>query len=110
MTNEASFKRWYDEDPVVAKCVNSLENLQDSSKRQVATFLMSEIIDKPPFNEMIPDNVFDLVTSETRRRRWYDFDEVVRIFVELLRNATPELKKEIAIKAVMFIEDLDPVS
>ena len=100
------FKRWYDEDAIVAKCVRLLENIQDTIKRQTATFLMDEIISKPPFSEMVPDDVINLVLSEGRRRRWYDFDEIIRIFMELLRHAPLEIKKEIAIKAVTFIEHL----
>ena len=41
-----------------------------------------------------------------KRIKWYDFDEVSRIFTELVRHSSDEVKKEIAIKAVTFIQDL----
>ncbi|MDD3013816.1 MAG: hypothetical protein PHC34_08960 [Candidatus Gastranaerophilales bacterium] len=103
---EQNYKRWYDEDKVVQKCVTVLENIHGSLKRQTATFLMQEIINKPPYKDMLSDDVVDLATSETQRRRWYDFDEVTRIFFELLRHSPVERRKEIAILALTFIEDL----
>ena len=101
-----TFKRWYDEDPIVAQCLKKLETLQDSLKRQTANYLMQEIINKPPYVDMLPDDIFNLATGESKRRRWYDFDEVVRIFIELLRHAQPDTRRTIAVTAVAFIEDL----
>lgn len=103
---EVSYKRWYDEDPIVKKCVSYLENMSDNLKRKTATYLMDEIIDKPPFSDMVPDDVFDIATAEENKRRWYDFDEVVRIFFELLKSAPKEVKTQIAMIAITFIEDL----
>ena len=104
--NDRNFTRWYDDDKLVAKCVHVLEELNDSQQRKTATFLMDHIINKPPFKDMLPDDIFNTVVSETRARRWYDFDEVVRNFIELLRHSNPETRREIAIIAVTFIEDL----
>lgn len=101
-----TFARWYEKDPVVAKCFEIMEHLDDRKKRQTATFLMNEIISKPPYSDMIPDEIFELATGEEKKRRWYDYDEVSRIFAELLRHLSDETKKEIAIKAITFIEDL----
>ena len=101
-----TYKRWHDEDPVVSKCIKMLENIQESIKRKTATFLMNEIINKAPYDTMLPEEVYNLVTSETRKRRWYDADEVIRLFMELLRNCTPEAKKDISIKAINFMEGL----
>lgn len=101
-----NYKRWYEQDPVVEKCFEAAEKLDDKDKRRTATFLMNEIISKPPYSEMLPEEIFSLATGEQQKRRWYDFDEVFRIFAELVRHASPEVKKEIAIKAVSFIEDL----
>jgi len=100
------FVRWYDKDPVVSKFFEIAEQLDDGKKRQTATFLMNEIISRPPYSDMIPDEIFDLATGEEKKRRWYDFDEVSRIFTELLRHSPDEMKKEIAVKAIIFIQDL----
>lgn len=104
--NDDSVTRWYDEDEIVSKCVNLLQNLKNSDKRQTATFLMNEIITIPPFVDMLPDEVLNVINSEERRRRWYDFDETVRIFAELLRYSTPDARKKIATRALTFIEDM----
>jgi|GEM_PF-893211 len=102
--NENSYTRWHDQDVIVAKCISLLENIKDSIKRQTATFLMDEIISKPPYNNMLPEEIYNLALSETRKRRWYDMDEVLRLFVEMLRHCPPEARKEVAIKAINFIE------
>jgi len=101
-----AFTRWYDKDPVVSKCFEIMEQLDDGKKRQTATFLMDEIISKPPYVEMIPDEIFKLATGEEQKRRWYDYDEVSRIFAELVRHSDDAAKKEIAVKAITFIQDL----
>ncbi len=102
-----TFKRWYDEDPVVGSCFEKLENLPVELKRQTANYLMEEIINKPPYSDMIADEVFDLATGESKKRRWYDFDEVVRIFIELIRHASPDTRRQVAIQAISFVEDLN---
>lgn len=101
-----TFQRWYEKDPVVSRCFEVMEKLDDRKKRQTATFLMNEIISKPPYTEMLPEEIFQLATGEEQKRRWYDFDEVSRIFTELVRHSPDEVKKEIAVKAITFIEDL----
>jgi len=103
---ESTFLRWYDRDPVVSKCFEIMESIDNRKKRQTATFLMDEIISSPPYSGMIPEEIFELATGEKEKRRWYDFDEVSRIFAELLRHSTDEVRKEIAIKAITFIQDL----
>ncbi|MDD3014246.1 MAG: hypothetical protein PHC34_11135 [Candidatus Gastranaerophilales bacterium] len=105
--SENSFIRWHDEDVVVGKCIKMLENIEESIKRQTATFLVDEMIAKLPYTTMPPEELYNLtVSSETRKRRWYDIDEVIRLFVELLKHCTPETRKEIAIKAINFMESL----
>lgn len=104
---DKDFKRWYDEDDLVSECVQTLEGIEDSYKRQTATFLMDEILTKPPFVDMMPNEIFSLITSEDRKRRWYDFDEVMRIFLELLRYSCDETRMQISKKAIKFVETLN---
>lgn len=106
--SEQTIKRWYEKDAALNKCLLMLENLSESLKRKTATFLMEEIINQSPYSEMLPEEVYDLATGETQKRRWYDFDEVVRIFIELIRHTPEETQKETAIKAIQFIESLLP--
>ncbi len=98
--------RWYEKDELTSKFIEMFENLSDSNKRKTAIFLVDEIINKPPYKDMVSEDVFNAATSESQKRRWYDFDEVIRIFAELLKNLNEEAKKEIAVKAVLFMQDL----
>lgn len=104
--NDKKYSRWYDKDEIVQKCAQTLEALPDSLKRQTSTFIMSKIIQKPPYENMVADEIFNLATGDDRKRRWYDFDEVVRIFFELLRHSDDKTKRQIAIEAIAFIEDM----
>ena len=98
--------RWYDQDKILSKCVSLLYSLPDPLKRQTSTFLMNEIIDKQPYINMINEEIYTIVTSEGNKNRWYDHDEVTRIFMELLKNASDDSKKEISLKAITYMEDL----
>ena len=100
----SDYQRWYDKDPSVSECFNMFEKANPQIKHKLATFLMEEIINKPPYSEMISDEVFALATGETKRRRWYDDDEIVRIYVELLRHSETEIQKELAVKSLEFLE------
>lgn len=104
--NSKTYSRWYDQDDIVSKCVRLLETLPDPLKRQTATFIMDKIIDIPPFLHMPPEEVFKLATADDKKRRWYDFDEVVRIFLELLRYSDEEARRSISITAITFIEEM----
>lgn len=105
---QLTYKRWYEEDPVVTRCLTLLEGLDDSMKRQTATYIMDEIINKPPYTEMLPEEVFNLVLSETRKRRWYDFDEVTRIFIEMLRHSPSDIRRQISVQCIKFVEGIMP--
>lgn len=99
MNEEKNYQRWYDTDPVVSRCVHKLENIEKFKQHQVATFLTDEILND--FSE----DIYEKVVGEDRKRRWYDFDEACKIFMELMRHLPEESKKEIAVKTIIFIED-----
>ncbi len=99
-----NFQRWYDKDPVVSRCINILENIETREKHRTATFLTNEIILKQPYCSMLPEELYNLVMNEKRKRRWYDFDEILKIFMELLRHCPEASRKEIAVKAIKFLE------
>ncbi|OGI01632.1 MAG: hypothetical protein A2Y25_05685 [Candidatus Melainabacteria bacterium GWF2_37_15] len=94
-----TYQRWYDKDPIVSKCVSILENTAIVRQHRVAAFLMDEII------AQLPDDIYEKVMTEQRKRRWYDFDEVCKIFMELLRHSSEETKKQISVKIITFLED-----
>jgi len=102
--NESSNARWHDGDIIVSRCISLLENIEESFKHKTATFLVDEIINKPPYSKMLPEEIYNLALSETRKSRWYDIDEITRLFMELLKHCSPETRKEICIKAINFME------
>ena len=94
-----TYQRWYDKDPIVSKCVSILENTAIVRQHRVAAFLIDDIITQ------LPDDISEKVMTEERKRRWYDFDEVCKIFMELLKHSSEETKKQIAVKIITFLED-----
>ena len=103
---KAKTTRWYDRDDTVSKSMNMLNKIPDSLKRQVATFLVEDIINRKPYKDMFTLDTHYLILSEDRRNRWYDFDETIHIFVELLRHTSDDRKKELADLVIDFITSL----
>jgi hypothetical protein len=104
--DKSQISRWYDQNQNVAKSMDLLENLPDTVKKRVAAYLIEDLITKKPYSDMLPIDVHYLVLSENRRRRWYDFDESVRIFVELLRHSSDTQKNEICEMVMAFLNKL----
>lgn len=98
--------RWYDRDDVVAKSMEILQEIPDESKRLVASYLVEDIIQRKPYCDMFPLDTHYLILSENRRRRWYDFDETVRIFIELLRHTSDVQKRDICEMVLSFVDSL----
>lgn len=110
MTNDNNTShniRWYDRDEIVSQSMNLLKDVPDSLKRQVATYLVEEIIARKPYIDMLPFDTHYLILSENRRRRWYDYDETVRIFVELLRHTSDDQKRVVCLLVLSFVESLE---
>ncbi|MEW5821488.1 MAG: hypothetical protein AB1782_14950 [Cyanobacteriota bacterium] len=103
---KANTIRWYDRDGIVAKSMNLLQEIPDDLKRQVASYLVDDIINRKPYCDMFPIDTHYMILSEQRRRRWYDFDETIHIFVELLRHASEAQRVAISQMVIDFIETL----
>jgi hypothetical protein len=97
--------RWYDRGDEVSESMKLLEDLPDSLKRRVATYLIDEIINRKPYCDMFTLDTHYLIISEIRRRRWYDYDEAVRIFVELVRHTSEQQQKEICAMVLSFLKN-----
>jgi hypothetical protein len=104
--NKSKISRWYDRNDSISVSMHLLESVPDNLKRQVANYLIEDLITKKPYSDMLPIDVHYLVLSENRRRRWYDFDESVRIFVELLRHSSESQRLEISDKLEGFIKKI----
>lgn len=100
------FIRWYDKDEAIASSMKTLENAPDKLKRQIATYLIEEVISRKPYCDMFPLDTHYLILSENRRRRWYDYDETVRIFIELLRHSSESQQKAVFNMVDAFITSL----
>ncbi len=106
MNNPPEYKRWYDNNKITSRCVELLEKLSDGDQRKTATFLMNEVISQPHFSKMLPKDIFECTNSETRRNRWYDEEEAIRIFMELLKVCPQAEQTTIATKAIIYMEGL----
>lgn len=95
--------RWYDKNDNVSESMKRLQNLPDETKRQVATYLIEEVISRKPYCDMLPLDTHYLILSEDRRRRWYDLDEILHIFVELLRHTSDEQKLALSEMVDQFV-------
>ncbi len=106
MSKPSEYKRWYDNNKITSRCVELLEQLSDRDQRKTATFLMNEIISQPHFSQMLPKDIFNHTNSEKRRNRWYDEEEAIRIFMELLKICPEAEQKTVATKAIIYMEGL----
>lgn len=98
--------RWYDGNETLQNAMQLLQDLPDSFKRQVATYLVQDIISRKPYCDMLTLDAHYLIMSEDRRRRWYDFDEAFHIFIELVRHSSEDQRTIIAELVIQFICNL----
>lgn len=90
-------KRWYDVDPVVSRAIAMLEK----SDEELQTICAEYIIDK------LKDIDFKMTLEEQYDyilRRWYDKNIRVSHAMEYLKLAPDELRRELALDIIEFIE------
>lgn len=90
-------KRWYDVDPVVSRAVAVLETAPEDLQVICAEY----VIDK------LKDIDFEMSLEEQYNyilRRWYDKNIKVSHAMEYLRLAPTELRRELALDIVEYIE------
>ena len=102
MTEQVTYKRWYDHDPVLIEVIDLLKNYQEELKAQAEKFLqkIEERISKDTI-----DKFYDLV-KPINGKRWYDKDPVISKTVELLRIVPPEMQKQAAKNFLKTLEEM----
>lgn len=94
--DKATFKRWYDHDPMLIEVLEALRQFQEELKEQSQAFL--EKIDAE-IGEGSVDRVYDRIRTDLGDkfgRRWYDQDPTVSRAVEILRMIPPDAQRKAA--------------
>lgn len=89
----ATYKRWYDYDPLLLEVIELLRHYQDELKSQAKVFLSK--IEEQVSKETI-DKFYDMVKPVNGGNRWYDNDPVLSKTIELLRVVPPDVQKAAA--------------
>lgn len=87
-----TYKRWYDHDPLLLEVVELLKNYQVELKEQAQVFL-AKIEEKVSKEAM--DKFYEMV-KPVNGTRWYDYDPVISMTVELLRVVPPDVQRACA--------------
>ena len=90
-------KRWYDVNPVVSRAIAMLEK----SDENLQTICAEYVIDK------LKDIEFNMSLDEQYNyilRRWYDKNIKVSHAMEYLKHAPDELRQELALDIIEYIE------
>ena len=100
-----SFRRWYDNDPILKEALELLKLQTDDKKTAAADFIIS-------LQEQVAQDVIERIYEITQQfsgkgNRWYDSDPVMLKAVELLRVAPPETQRKAALKLLTAIENND---
>lgn len=90
-------KRWYDIDPVVSRAVAVWETAPEDLQVICAEYVMDKLKDID--FKMSLEEQYDYIL-----RRWYDKNIKVSHAMEYLRLAPEELRRELALDIVEYIE------
>ena len=100
-----TFRRWYDNDPILKEALELLQLQTDDKKTVAADFIIS-------LQEQVAQDVIERIYELTQEfsnkgNRWYDKDPVMLKAVELLRAAPPKTQRLAALKLLLAMESND---
>lgn len=95
-------KRWYDIDPAVSRAVDKLEKADEYIQIRCADFIIDRLKDIDFSVEMSLDDQFNYIM-----RRWYDKNIKVSHAMEYLKNSPADVRKELALEIIDFINEYD---
>ena len=95
-----TFKRWYDADAVVSRAINALESSSEEVQIHCAEFII-DLLKDVELKQLSLEEQYNYIL-----RRWYDKNIKVSHAIEYLRLCPNELRRETALKALEFIEEL----
>jgi len=102
---ERSYRRWYDNDPILKEALELLKLQTDDNKNMAADFIIS-------LQEQVAQDVIERIYEITQQfsqkgNRWYDADPVMLKAIELLRVAPPKTQRIAALKLLLAMENND---
>lgn len=93
-------KRWYDVDPTVSLAVSLLRNANEQTQLKCADFIIEYAKDREvALQSNTLNNAFNYIL-----RRWYDKDEKVAQAFEYFEVSPIEIKKEISLEVINFLQ------
>jgi hypothetical protein len=106
----ASYSRWYDKDPVLAKALEELRCAPSVYHAQVALNIMKVIVehqaeqelDEPA--ELLEQNHQQSMANPQPRRRWYDANQTLQSAMQLLHDTPPDLQAKLIPNIAEMIE------
>ena len=97
-----TYKRWYDNDPILKEALELLRLQPDEKKTAAAEFLIS--LQEQVASDVI-ERIYEITTQYAGKgNRWYDTDPVMLRAIELLRAAPPQTQRLAALKLLIAIE------
>lgn len=98
-----SYRRWYDNDPILKEALELLKLQTDDNKNAAADFIIS-------LQEQVAQDVIERIYEITKQfsgkgNRWYDADPVMLKAIELLRVAPPKTQRVAALKLLLAMEN-----
>ena len=97
-----SFRRWYDNDPILKEALELLKLQTDDKKSVAADFIIS--LQEQVAQDVI-DRIYEMTTQYAGKgNRWYDNDPVMIKAMELLKAAPPRTQRIAALKLLLAIE------
>ena len=94
-------QRWYDKEPTLSLAVSLLQNSELEVRHKCAD-LAIEIAMKN--GVVLPNDIKSAV--EYLMRRWYDKDEILSQAMEYIKNSNENLRKQIAISMINFLQNV----
>lgn len=92
-------KRWYDKDATVSLAVSLMQNTSPQTQANCADLIISKAQDMGVSLEHGIVDAFGYVML-----RWYDSDEKLATAFEYLKKSDDDLRKNIAINIIEFLE------
>lgn len=104
--SKKSYRRWYDNDPILKEALELLQLQTDEKKHEAADFIIS-------LQEQVAQDVIERIYEITQQyskkgNRWYDSDPVMLKAIELLRAAPPKTQRRAALKLLLAMENNTP--
>lgn len=97
-----SYRRWYDNDPILKEALELLQLQTDEKKNVAADFIIQ--LQEQVAQDVI-ERIYELTQQFTAKgNRWYDNDPVMLKAIEILRAAPPKTQRVAALKLLFAME------